>query len=170
MSSLERRPWEDLAEAIVRQAVEDYKTLKQGKPLVSIPRKREVTINGEVVTVEIPRREWMKSVQQSIKRSMREIEFFFKSDLFRSMCGEIDGKDVIKRIKSMDVKEIKRKKDEHPVCPFGRKDCFAWLKDGKCWCLEDTEFLTDECPFYKTEDSVSNFIMLQKEREEDGDE
>lgn len=43
-----------------------------------------------------------------------------------------------------------------PKCRHRKKDCFALMKDGSCFCLNETLFIDDgevvECPFYVNKD------------------
>lgn len=35
-------------------------------------------------------------------------------------------------------------------CPYGKIDCFAFGYFGRCTACSNTEFTSNECPFYKT--------------------
>ena len=59
-------------------------------------------------------------------------------------------------------------RDERPVCVFRHDDCFAYMRSGRCFCLDKTDFkYRKDCPFYKTEDQVEPRIIAEKYKGED---
>lgn len=60
------------------------------------------------------------------------------------------------------------KRNDRPVCPFNHTDCFAWMKNNRCYCLNDTDFKgSKDCPFYKNDpDTLSPALMAAKYKEE----
>ena len=59
-----------------------------------------------------------------------------------------------------------KKTDKYPDCPFEHHDCFARRWDGKCFCLDNTDFGKRDCPFYKPESKVSHDIIMKKYEED----
>lgn len=64
----------------------------------------------------------------------------------------------------------RRKDNERPVCTFGHADCFAHMRNGRCFCLDNTDFGGRKCPFYKNEpvrmDEANATWFLEKCKEE----
>ena len=58
-------------------------------------------------------------------------------------------------------------RDKRCVCQQDKKDCFAYMEGGLCYCLDDTNFDGRECPFYKKENEVSHHILVGKYLEEE---
>ena len=52
----------------------------------------------------------------------------------------------------------------YPDCPFEKRDCFAYMRNGLCHCLQNTSgwVYKEECPFYKPEDKVDHELVLAK--------
>ena len=162
MSSVSKYGFEALAEAIVAQAADDYRSVLQGKPIHDIPRTRSVTVKGVEHKVEISHSEWVKAVRNSCRRTMKEIEEFFTSDLFRSMSGTMDGYDLLRRIRmSVGIND-----EDYPICPKNRSSCFAYMSGGRCWSLRDTDFKNKPCPFYKNDSEVSSLVTYKKRCDE----
>lgn len=63
---------------------------------------------------------------------------------------------------------MSRKNKDRPQCPFQHTDCFAWMKDNKCFCLDNTDFGDrEECTFYKNDPAtISPAMYLAKYKEE----
>ena len=61
-----------------------------------------------------------------------------------------------------------KKKTARPFCPFNHTDCFAWMKNNKCYCLDNTDFkAAEDCPFYKNDpNAISPVLMAAKYKEE----
>lgn len=158
MSSVSKYGFEALAEAIVAQAADDYRSVLQGKPIYSIPQERVVMVKGVAHKVELSHDEWVKTVRNSCRRTMKEIEQFFDSDLFKSMSGTMNGKDLLKQIRmSVGIDD-----EDYPMCPKNRKSCFAYMSGGRCWSLKDTDFKGKPCPFYKDMSEVSSLVTYKK--------
>lgn len=55
---------------------------------------------------------------------------------------------------------------KYPACPFTvHSDCFAKTSSKRCYCLEDTDFKGNECPFYKPEGQVKNLVQARSYKE-----
>jgi len=94
MDVIEREGYERLAAAIVRQAVDDYRSVCRGVPINSVDR---YVYEGGVRRT-ISKREYDEKRRQSCERSKKEIESFFRSDHFKKIC-DLDGEMILQQLK-----------------------------------------------------------------------
>ena len=86
--------WNNLALAIVEQAIEDYRSVLLDKPIYDVLKTK---CEGGVI-VRKTHSELMKDRRNSCKKSIHELETFFRSQYFASLV-DVDGETIIKRIR-----------------------------------------------------------------------